>query len=130
MSSVHDATQDFSSPGGLYDWPKSIECKGILHGRDAFSAKSIRNQTSQSQFYTFISDLKAVIDAADPSPTHHFITALDRQGKLLRSYTQNIDGLEIKAASIDRGRYVVSDRAFLLPASTHTACIELHGSIQ
>jgi len=29
-----------------------------------------------------------------PSPCHKFISMLDKQGKLLRNYTQNIDTLE------------------------------------
>eukprot|EP00975_Prorocentrum_lima_P005045 1097685-Prorocentrum_lima.AAC.1 len=29
-----------------------------------------------------------------PSKMHRFLAALERQGKLLRNYTQNIDGLE------------------------------------
>jgi NAD-dependent deacetylase sirtuin 1 len=32
-----------------------------------------------------------------PSPSHHFIAALEKQGKLLRNYTQNIDALEQSA---------------------------------
>jgi NAD+-dependent protein deacetylase SIR2 len=45
-------------------------------------------------FYTFIAQLKRSIDAATPTPTHQFIKTLDTKKKLLRSYTQNIDGLE------------------------------------
>jgi NAD-dependent SIR2 family protein deacetylase len=29
-----------------------------------------------------------------PSPSHRFIAELEKRGKLLRNYTQNIDGLE------------------------------------
>jgi NAD-dependent SIR2 family protein deacetylase len=35
----------------------------------------------------------------EPSLTHHFISALDARGKLLRNYTQNIDNLERKVDS-------------------------------
>lgn len=44
-----------------------------------------------------MAQLKSSIDKTAPSPTHHFIKTLDTKGKLLRSYTQNIDGLEAKA---------------------------------
>lgn len=43
-----------------------------------------------------MSELKTLIDQAHPTPTHHFIKTLDTKGKLLRSYTQNIDKLEEK----------------------------------
>lgn len=65
-----------------------------MKGRDLFDASLFRDPTSTAVFYTFISGLKRSIDAAKPSPTHHFIKALDLKKKLLRSYTQNIDGLE------------------------------------
>ena len=32
-----------------------------------------------------------------PSPSHRFIAELEKRGKLLRNYTQNIDGLETQA---------------------------------
>ena len=44
-----------------------------------------------------MAELKSSIDLATPSMTHHFIKTLDTKGKLLRSYTQNIDGLEERA---------------------------------
>jgi len=66
----------------------------VLKGRDLFDASLFRDKTSTAVFYTFISGLKAAIDQASPSPTHHFLHTLHKRGKLLRSYTQNIDGLE------------------------------------
>lgn len=66
----------------------------VLKGRDLFDASLFRDPTSTSVFYTFISKLKQSVDAVSPSPTHEFIKTLDLKGKLLRSYTQNIDGLE------------------------------------
>lgn len=62
-----------------------------------FDASLFRDPTSTSVFYTFISQLKQSIDVASPTPTHCFIKTLDAKKKLLRSYTQNIDGLEAKA---------------------------------
>lgn len=69
----------------------------VLKGRDLFDASLFRDPTSTSVFYTFISQLKRSIDAASPTPTHKFLKTLDTKNKLLRSYTQNIDGLEARA---------------------------------
>lgn len=66
----------------------------VLKGRDLFDASLFRDATSTAVFYTFISQLKQSVDRASPSPTHRFLKALDAKGKLLRSYTQNIDGFE------------------------------------
>ncbi|KAA1468027.1 DHS-like NAD/FAD-binding domain-containing protein, partial [Dentipellis sp. KUC8613] len=98
---------DFRSTDGLYALVKKQYPDVVLKGRDLFDSALFRNTTSTSVFYTFISQLKQSIDAASPSPTHHFIKTLDSKKKLLRSYTQNIDGLE--------------ERAGLLGSSSHDA---------
>lgn len=89
--------QDFRSSDGLYALVKQQYPDVVLKGRDLFDASLFRDPTSTSVFYTFISQLKQSIDAASPTPTHCFIKTLDTKHKLLRSYTQNIDGLEARA---------------------------------
>ncbi|KAI9512562.1 DHS-like NAD/FAD-binding domain-containing protein [Russula earlei] len=91
---------DFRSTDGLYALVKEQYPDVILKGRDLFDASLFRDPTSTSIFYSFISQLKQSIDMASPSRTHHFIRTLDEKKKLLRSYTQNIDGLEEKAGLI------------------------------
>ncbi|KAG1904649.1 DHS-like NAD/FAD-binding domain-containing protein [Suillus fuscotomentosus] len=85
---------DFRSSDGLYSLVKQRYPDIVLKGRDLFDASLFRNSASTSVFYTFISQLKRSIDAATPAPTHRFIQTLDAKHKLVRSYTQNIDGLE------------------------------------
>ena len=97
---TYSRTQDFRSSDGLYALVKKQYPDAILKGRDLFDASLFRDPTSTSIFYTFISQLKQSIDSASPSRTHNFIRTLDEKKKLLRSYTQNIDGLEEKAGLI------------------------------
>ncbi|KIJ66332.1 hypothetical protein HYDPIDRAFT_26692 [Hydnomerulius pinastri MD-312] len=85
---------DFRSGNGLYALVKQQYPDVVMKGRDLFDASLFRDRTSTSVFYTFISQLKRSIDSATPAPTHRFIKTLDSKQKLLRSYTQNIDGLE------------------------------------
>ncbi|KAH8835463.1 hst3 protein [Flagelloscypha sp. PMI_526] len=85
---------DFRSSDGLYNLVKAKYPDVVLKGKDLFDASLFRNPESTSVFYTFISQLKQSVDRVSPSKTHHFIKTLDTQNKLLRSYTQNIDGLE------------------------------------
>ncbi|KAF8167681.1 DHS-like NAD/FAD-binding domain-containing protein [Crassisporium funariophilum] len=87
---------DFRSSDGLYALVKERFPDVVLKGRDLFDAALFRDATSTAVFYTFISGLKRSIDLAKPTPTHHFIKTLDSKKKLLRSYTQNIDGLEAR----------------------------------
>ncbi|KAF9454074.1 DHS-like NAD/FAD-binding domain-containing protein [Macrolepiota fuliginosa MF-IS2] len=88
---------DFRSSDGLYALVKQKYPDVVLKGRDLFDASLFRDPTSTAVFYTFISGLKRSIDATSPTPTHHFIRTLDTKKRLLRSYTQNIDGLEERA---------------------------------
>ncbi|KAJ3522571.1 hypothetical protein NMY22_g11837 [Coprinellus aureogranulatus] len=85
---------DFRSSDGLYNMVKERYPDVVMKGRDLFDASLFRDTTSTSVFYSFIAELKKKIDEASPSPTHNFIKTLDSKNKLLRSYTQNIDGLE------------------------------------
>ncbi|KIM47786.1 hypothetical protein M413DRAFT_209505 [Hebeloma cylindrosporum] len=87
---------DFRSSDGLYAMVKEQYPDVVMKGRDLFDAALFRDPTSTAVFYTFISQLKRSIDDAEPAPTHHFIKTLDSKKKLLRSYTQNIDGLEAR----------------------------------
>jgi NAD-dependent histone deacetylase SIR2 len=93
--------QDFRSSDGLYALVKQQYPDVVLKGRDLFDAALFRDPTSTSVFYTFISQLKQSIDASSPSPTHRFIKTLDTKKKLLRSYTQNIDGLEARTGLLN-----------------------------
>ncbi|KAF8140627.1 DHS-like NAD/FAD-binding domain-containing protein [Boletus edulis] len=85
---------DFRSSDGLYALVKQQHPGVVLKGRDLFDASLFRDKISTAVFYTFVSQLKRRIDSATPTPTHSFIKTLDTKQKLLRSYTQNIDGFE------------------------------------
>ncbi|KAL0570627.1 NAD-dependent deacetylase hst3 [Marasmius crinis-equi] len=92
---------DFRSSDGLYALVKQEYPDIVLKGRDLFDASLLRDPDTTGLFLRFISKLKRCVDAAHPTPTHHFIKVLDTKKKLLRSYTQNIDGLEGRAGLCD-----------------------------
>jgi NAD+-dependent protein deacetylase SIR2 len=91
---LNSRLKDFRSSDGLYNLVKQKYPDVVLKGRDLFDASLFRDATSTAVFFTFIAQLKQAIDKATPTPTHHFIKTLDSKKKLVRSYTQNIDGLE------------------------------------
>ena len=107
----------------------------VLKGRDLFDASLFRDSTSTAVFYTFISQLKQSVDKASPSPTHKFLKTLDSKRKLLRSYTQNIDGLEERAGLVGSS----APEARAAPSKGSTAAgklrvkdvrnVQLHGDI-
>ncbi len=102
-----------------------------MKGRDLFDASLFRDTTSTSVFYTFISQLKQSIDSASPTPTHRFIKTLDTKKKLLRSYTQNIDGLEERVGLLGSGSQEAksSSRGKSKIKAKEVRNIQLHGDI-
>lgn len=99
----------------------------VMKGRDLFDAALFRDPELTAVFCTFISKLKRSIDATQPSPTHVFIKLLDEQKKLLRSYTQNIDGLEERAGLAGSSAPASSTAERLLAKNLRN--IQLHGNI-
>lgn len=103
----------------------------VMKGRDLFDASLFRDATSTAVFYTFISGLKRSIDAAKPSPTHHFIKVLDAKKRLLRSYTQNIDGLEARVgllgSSSQEAKSIKKGKAKIRTKDVRN--VQLHGDI-
>ena len=110
--------QDFRSSDGLYALVKQQYPDVVMKGRDLFDSSLFRDSTSTAVFYTFISGLKQSIDVASPSPTHRFLKTLDSKHKLLRSYTQNIDGLEERAGLAGTGSFVASNASVASSASS------------
>lgn len=96
----HGTPQDFRSEEGLYELVKARYPAAVVKGKDLFSSGVFRSAETTSLFYSFAAELKDLASSATPSSTHRFIKKLDETGKLLRSYSQNIDGLEQRAGVI------------------------------
>ncbi|KAL7423431.1 hypothetical protein Q5752_001011 [Cryptotrichosporon argae] len=86
------AIPDFRSANGLF---KSKRRAGNVH--DLFHVKSLTSPALLPAHHALLTHLHALSAAAAPTPFHAFLRALDEQGRLLRCYTQNIDGLEEQA---------------------------------
>jgi len=116
------SAQDFRSAVGLYSLVKARYPCSFVTGRDLFSSGLFSNPTTTSLFYTFIAELSIACSAAKPTRTHHFLSKLEGKGKLLRSYTQNVDGLErsIGLESGGRGKGL---------RKKGTKNVELHGDL-
>jgi len=109
--SVSCGVPDFRSEGGLYDMIGKF-CLGLPQPECLFDIEYF--QDDPAPFYEFAAKLfpsnlkreeaKANEDTSNefasefnPSRTHHFIRMLEMKRKLLRNYTQNVDGIEFKA---------------------------------
>ncbi|CAD6504697.1 BgTH12-00203 [Blumeria graminis f. sp. triticale] len=79
------------APDGII--PNSLKLKG----RDLFDAMIWLDPFKTSIFYMFISSFRERIKSIkSTSETHHFLRQLRDSGRLVRTYTQNIDCLEEK----------------------------------
>ncbi len=90
--SVSCGIPDFRSAGGLYE--TVAQRFGVPDPQAIFDLAEFR--LDPALFYAFAREIMPRPDVA-PSPTHRFVAELARRGRLLRVYTQNIDGLEHRA---------------------------------
>ena len=77
---------------------KPFSIPSNIKGKDLFDSQLWKDPTSTSVFYKFIASLRRKIqdDISRTTSTHRFIRLLRDQRKLVRCYTQNIDGLEAR----------------------------------
>jgi NAD-dependent SIR2 family protein deacetylase len=88
--SVGAGIPDFRTPGtGLYD---NLQKYNLPYPQAVFDLDFFRNVSPQP-FGQLASELWPGLQYL-PTLTHSFLTLLEQKGKLLRVYTQNIDGLE------------------------------------
>ena len=92
--SVSCGVPDFRSENGLYALAQKLGLQ-LNDPQELFDIHFFDDDEG-IQFYKFAHALWPRENIV-PSPTHRFLSALDREGRLLRVYTQNIDGLERKA---------------------------------
>ncbi|KDN39912.1 DHS-like NAD/FAD-binding domain-containing protein [Tilletiaria anomala UBC 951] len=89
---------DFRSSQGLFRKLKEQHPNaGLSSGKDLFDARLFQSDATTDLFHGMIAELKRMADVAQPTSFHHLLKMLDEQGRLLRVYTQNIDGLEMRA---------------------------------
>ena len=82
---------------------------GNVSGKELFDSSLWRNERSTSVFYKFIASLRKMIrdEVKKATATHKLIRVLRDRKKLVRCYTQNIDGLETRenlCTEMERGR--------------------------
>merc|ERR1719174_383987 len=91
---------DFRSPKtGLYH---NLQDLGLDTPESLFTLSFFREKPAP--FYKWVSENWP--GAHEPSLTHYFLSLLNKRGKLLRCYTQNIDSLECMAGLTQQSRLV------------------------
>ena len=109
-----------------------------LRGQDLFDSRVFQNVESTTVFYQFIASMRQKIhdEVRATSSVHKFIRVLRDGGRLMRCYTQNIDGLEAREGLVtDLKRGKGNKRRFMKkhyesPRPAHTASTDFDGGCE
>lgn len=107
---------DFRSTNGLYN----KKLTNIHKGKEMFDISVYRSLETVRIFNKFIYDLYQQVLNSKPTKTHEFIKKLHNKKKLIKCYTQNIDGLE---------RECGLNTKFNFNEWNETDVIQLHGDL-
>ena len=84
---------DFRSSTGLFAALRA-EHKLKASGKHLFDASVYQTDDSTSSFHDMVRELSEKTAAAQPTEFHHLLATLASEGRLMRLYTQNVDGLD------------------------------------
>ncbi|KAJ1823556.1 NAD-dependent deacetylase hst3 [Coemansia sp. RSA 2671] len=128
--SVNCGIPDFRSSTGLFQQIRAAHGDLVTSGRDLFDASVVfRSAETADVFYHWMTHLRRQCAGAQPGAVHRFIRQLADRGTLLRSYTQNIDGLERKAGLSVWDPYSAKGDAEHVPWQTAQS-VPLHGTME
>ncbi|OJD18827.1 hypothetical protein AJ78_01159 [Emergomyces pasteurianus Ep9510] len=91
--SVSAGIPDFRSSHGLFKTLKK-DHKLKASGKQLFDASVYRDDTMTSSFHDMVRSLSGMAASAQPTAFHHLLARLAKDGRLMRLYTQNVDGIE------------------------------------
>ncbi|KAJ1652839.1 NAD-dependent deacetylase hst3, partial [Coemansia sp. RSA 25] len=128
--SVNCGIPDFRSTTGLFQQIRAAHGDLVTSGRDLFDASVVfRSAETADVFYHWMTHLRHQCAGAQPGAVHRFIRQLADRGTLLRSYTQNIDGLERKAGLSVWDPYSAKGDAAHVPWQAAQS-VPLHGTME
>lgn len=91
--SVSAGIPDFRSATGLFNSLKKEH--GLKSsGKDLFDASVYQDDVSTTTFHAMVRSLSTETKSAQPTAFHHLIATLAQEGRLMRLYTQNVDGID------------------------------------
>jgi len=119
--SVSAGIPDFRSSTGLFKTLRK-EHKRISTGKDLFDASVYQDDTSTSSFHDMVRNLSQQTKNAEPTAFHHLLATLAEEKRLLRLYTQNVDGIDVALEPL-------KTEAPLPKKGPWPKTVQLHGSL-
>ena len=113
---------DFRSSTGLFKSLKS-DHKLKASGKQLFDASVYQTDSSTSSFHDMVRSLSGLVSAAKPTEFHQMLSQLGSEGRLMRLYTQNVDGIDVALPYLKTGVPLSSKGPW--PRS-----IQLHGGLE
>lgn len=122
--SVSAGIPDFRSSDGLFRTLKE-EHKLKGSGKDLFDASVYKDDSTTSMFHSMITSLYRSSKKAKPTAFHHMLATMAKEGRLLRLYSQNVDGLDTGLAPLRSATPFRKDENGSWPKT-----VQLHGSLE
>lgn len=119
---IYPLVPDFRSSTGLFTTLRS-EHKLKASGKHLFDASVYQTDSSTSSFHDMVRSMSHLVSAAKPTEFHHMLATLASQGRLMRLYTQNVDGIDTSLPPL----------ATSIPLSTKgpwPRTVQLHGGLE
>ncbi|KAH8884553.1 DHS-like NAD/FAD-binding domain-containing protein [Thozetella sp. PMI_491] len=120
--SVSAGIPDFRSSTGLFTTLRG-QHKLKASGKHLFDASVYKHDSSTSSFHTMVREMAHMTSEAKPTPFHHLLASLAKEGRLMRLYTQNVDGIDTQMEPL----------ATTVPLNTKgpwPTTIQLHGGLE
>ncbi|KXT06075.1 hypothetical protein AC578_1367, partial [Pseudocercospora eumusae] len=91
--SVSAGIPDFRSSQGLFrSLKEEYNLKGS--GKHLFDASVYKDDVSTSSFHDMVSTMSRLTKDAKPTAFHHMLATIAQEDRLLRLYSQNVDGID------------------------------------
>lgn len=113
---------DFRSSNGLFNILKS-DNKMKASGKHLFDASVYQTDSSTADFHDMVRSLSTLVKEKKPTRFHEMLASIASEGRLMRLYTQNVDGLEASMPPLET-------RVPLSQKGPWPRTIQLHGSLE